>query len=74
MKFIIKVSPEIIIKSKPVRKRTIRLLTRNIKIFLSDYNEDVRIFDSWDRIDINIENNITELKKKEIIKILSFIP
>ncbi len=74
MKFIIKVSPEIIIKSKPVRKRTIRLLTRNIKVFLSDYEDEVRIFDSWDRIDINIENNITESKKKEIINILSFIP
>jgi thiamine biosynthesis protein ThiI len=74
MKFIIKVSPEIIIKSKPVRKRTIRLLTRNIKIFLSDYNDEFKISDSWDRIDINIENNITKSKENEIIKILSFIP
>jgi len=74
MKIIIRVSSEIIIKSKPVRKRTIRLLTRNIKVFLSDYEEEVKINDSWDRIDILIDDNIWEIKKKEIIEILSFIP
>jgi thiamine biosynthesis protein ThiI len=58
MKIIIRVSSEIIIKSKPVRKRTIRLLTRNIKVFLSDYEEEVKINDSWDRIDILIDDNI----------------
>lgn len=74
MKFIIKVSPEIIVKSKPVRKRAIRLLTKNIKIFLKDYEDDVKINDLWDRIDININSNFDEYKKKEIINILSFIP
>lgn len=74
MKFIIKVSSEIIIKSKPVRKRTIRLLTRNIKVFLNDYKQYINIHDSWDRIDIEVDNNLEESKKKEIINILSFIP
>ncbi len=74
MKIIIKVSPEIIIKSKPVRKRTIRLLKKNIKLFLSEYEEEVKIYDSWDRIDINIVDDIKEIRKKEIINILSFVP
>jgi thiamine biosynthesis protein ThiI len=74
MKIIIRVSPEIIIKSKPVRKRTIRLLTKNIKVFLSDYEEEVKINDSWDRIDINIVDDITEIRKNEILEILTCIP
>lgn len=74
MKFIIKVSPEIIIKSKPVRKRTIRLLTKNIKVFLSNYLEEIDVHDTWDRIDINMPENYNETNKNEIIKIMSFIP
>lgn len=74
MKFIIKVSPEIIIKSKPVRKRTIRLLAKNIKVFLSNYLEEIDVHDTWDRIDINMPKTYDETKKKEIIKIMSFIP
>ncbi len=73
MKIIIKVSPEIIIKSKPVRRKTIQLLTNNIWCFLSGYKWKIKIHTLWDRIDIEFID-IPEKEKKDIIKILSFIP
>lgn len=73
MKFIIKVAPEIIIKSKPVRKRTIRLLTKNIKVYLK-YFDFVKVIDLWDRIDLEITKEIDTNTKQELIKIISFIP
>jgi adenylyl- and sulfurtransferase ThiI len=38
MKYIVKISPEITIKSKPVRKRTVLMLKNNIKKHF-DFNE-----------------------------------
>ena len=73
MKFIIKVSPEIIIKSKPVRKRTIKLLSKNINIFLKEYKENLKVFSLWDKIEIVAWENLISLKD-EIVKILMRIP
>lgn len=39
MKYIIKISPEISVKSKPVRKKTIILLKNNIKIYIPDKSQ-----------------------------------
>jgi thiamine biosynthesis protein ThiI len=53
MKYVIKVAPEITIKSKPVRKRTVRMLEKNIKIHLDDFDGFFSIRSFWDRIDID---------------------
>lgn len=67
MKYIIKVSPEITIKSKPVRKRCILLLKNNIKKHF-DFNKiDVRVFSTWDVVEL-------KWKDEKIPKILSMIP
>nr|MDD3720060.1 tRNA 4-thiouridine(8) synthase ThiI [Candidatus Gracilibacteria bacterium] len=74
MTIIVKISPEVMIKSRPVRKRTIQLLTQNIAIFLKEYKEKIKILPTWDRITIEFRKDILEKENNEIIKILSFIP
>lgn len=74
MKIVIKISPEIIIKSKPVRKRTIRLLSKNIKIFLEKFDWAFSIFSLWDKIELELYENISEKNLEEIKSILWDIP
>ncbi len=73
MKYIIKISPEISIKSKPVRKRTILMLKNNIKRHLSFYNISCQLSWTWDIINLESKNEKTlEILKKIpwILKIL----
>jgi tRNA uracil 4-sulfurtransferase len=66
MKYIIKISPEITIKSKPVRKQCIKLLTKNIKIHLNKFDGFFEIKFFWDKIETifkipNIDEEIQEI-------------
>jgi thiamine biosynthesis protein ThiI len=52
MKYIVKISPELTIKSRPVRKRAVMMLKNNIKKHL-DFNElKANVTGNWDRINI----------------------
>ncbi len=53
MKLIIKVFPEITIKSRPVRKRFIRQLARNIRAVLRDLDPAVRVEGVWDNLELD---------------------
>lgn len=53
MKFIVKLFPEITIKSRPVRKRFIARLQSNLKIILHRIEPKIKVLQLWDRIDIN---------------------
>lgn len=56
MKYIIKISPEITIKSKPVRKQCLLMLKNNIKKHF-DFNDiKVNITWNWDRINLEWNN------------------
>jgi len=57
MKFIIKLFPEIIVKSKPVRKRLISQLKKNLKKILNSIDENIVISGSWDFVEVNLESN-----------------
>ncbi|RKF18584.1 tRNA 4-thiouridine(8) synthase ThiI [Alginatibacterium sediminis] len=50
MKFIVKLFPEITMKSKSVRKRFSKILQSNIRNVLHRYDEDIRVRLEWDRI------------------------
>lgn len=52
MKFIIKLFPEIMIKSDSVRKRFIKILTGNIRNILSKHDETVAVVRHWDYIEV----------------------
>lgn len=72
MKYIIKVSPEITIKSKPVRKRCIRLLEKNIKKHLFKFDGFYEIKSLWERIDLDI-SHLSDFSS-DIEDIIKFIP
>ncbi len=69
MKFIVKVSPEITIKSKFVRKQAIKMLARNIKKHIKKYTEDFDVIFYWDKIEVTLPYNNSIIKD-----VLSQIP
>ncbi|MDO4895743.1 MAG: tRNA uracil 4-sulfurtransferase ThiI [Moraxella sp.] len=52
MKFIIKLHPEIIMKSQSVRKRFIKVLSGNIRHVLKPTDETLTVFQHWDFIEV----------------------
>ena len=56
MLFLIKLFPEITIKSRPVRLRLIRLLRKNIKSVLQRFEDQLRVSGEWDVIEVEIES------------------
>lgn len=52
MKFIIKLFPEITIKSESVRLRFIKILTSSIRNILKNHVEDVAVLRHWDYIEV----------------------
>ncbi len=63
MKFVIKLFPEIIVKSRPVRKQFISQLRKNLKKILSVIVESPEISGSWDIIEINIDDSQNHLEQ-----------
>ena len=59
MKFIIKLFPEITIKSPPVRKQLIRQLRKNIRKICQRYDPNVDIHSEWDLIHLKTESSDT---------------
>ncbi|WP_404341115.1 tRNA uracil 4-sulfurtransferase ThiI [Pseudoalteromonas mariniglutinosa] len=51
-KFIVKLHPEIAIKSRSVRKRFTKLLENNIKILLRRVDEKIQVRNNWDNISV----------------------
>ncbi|MEM9101298.1 MAG: tRNA uracil 4-sulfurtransferase ThiI [Pseudomonadota bacterium] len=52
MKFVIKLFPEIIVKSRPVRKNFIKQLKVNIKRILKGVDDGFKVRGDWDRVDV----------------------
>ncbi|MCF2857364.1 tRNA 4-thiouridine(8) synthase ThiI [Pseudoalteromonas sp. SMS1] len=52
LKFIVKLHPEIVIKSKSVRKRFTKILEKNIKLLLSRVDEAITVKNNWDNITV----------------------
>lgn len=71
MKFIIKLFPEITIKSQSVRLRFIKILTRNIRNILKECDESVVVVRYWDHIEVCTGN---ELRRHEVADALTRIP
>ncbi len=71
MKFIIKLFPEIMIKSDSVRKRFIKILTSNIRNTLIKQDETVTVVRNWDFIEVRTKD---ETKKKLVLDMLQRTP
>ncbi len=61
MKFIIKLFPEITIKSTPVRKRFIKILRQNIRSILKNIDEKIEVSGVWDYIEVTTSSNNEQL-------------
>jgi thiamine biosynthesis protein ThiI len=73
MKLIVKLHPEISIKSKSVRKRFTKLLESNIRISLRHTLETVFVQNQWDRIVVTV-TDATEAQEQTIIDQLGRTP
>lgn len=71
MKFIIKLFPEITIKSQSVRLRFIKILTGNIRNVLKHYDEDLAVVRHWDHIVVRAKD---ETQRETIRDALTRIP
>ena len=56
MKFIIKLFPEITIKSQSVRLRFIKILSTNIRNVLKQYDETLAVVRHWDHIEVRAKD------------------
>ena len=73
MKFIVKLFPEIMMKSRPVRKRFSKMLQGNIRNVLSRYDEQAKIILEWDKIIVRSDNDTPE-NKETLIHLLKSTP
>lgn len=71
LEFIIKLHPEISIKSKAVRKRQTLLLERNLKTILKQLDEQVEVTNNYDHLTIRSLNNTL---RSSMIERLACIP
>ena len=55
MKLIVKVFPEITIKSRPVRKQFIRQLAKNLRAVLKDLDPALDVQGEWDNLDVQTQ-------------------
>jgi thiamine biosynthesis protein ThiI len=73
MKFVIKLFPEITIKSKPVRQRLVRQLRQNISEVLKREHGKIAVQGFWDKIEVTVPDDKAELGKK-VAETLQRIP
>lgn len=52
MHFIVKIFPEITIKSPPVRKRFVKQLRQNLSVQLGNVDDNIKVKSDWDRIEV----------------------
>ncbi|NVK42278.1 MAG: tRNA 4-thiouridine(8) synthase ThiI [Oceanospirillaceae bacterium] len=71
MKFIVKLFPEITIKSRPVRKRLIQRLSTNLDVMLRRVDDGIKVKSTWDRIDVHCSDNAL---RDEVVSVLSRTP
>ncbi|KAA9000084.1 tRNA 4-thiouridine(8) synthase ThiI [Affinibrenneria salicis] len=65
MKFIIKLFPEITIKSQSVRLRFIKILTGNIRNVLKHYDETLAVVRHWDHIEVRAQDENQRLNIRD---------
>jgi tRNA uracil 4-sulfurtransferase len=73
MQYIVKLFPEIIIKSRPVRKNFIRQLSDNLRKLLKPVDPDVAVKREWDRITVESALENAEAQA-EIVTVLRNTP
>ena len=65
--FIIKLFPEIVVKSKPVRTRMIRILTGNIRNVFQNSGIRVKVLGKWDRVFVKVPKEVSNETSSDIL-------
>ncbi len=73
MLFLVKLFPEITIKSRPVRKRFIRQLRKNLKLVLKPIDDSVQVRGDWDSLEVETAGEDSS-SVNQIIEKLSCTP
>lgn len=73
MKFIIKLFPEIIMKSDSVRRRFVKVLTGNIRQTLSLIDDKIAVVHHWDFIEVRTQDDSKRLAIQEQLQRISGI-
>ena len=73
MKFVIKLFPEIIVKSRPVRKQFISQLRKNLKKVLSPIIDSPQLTGTWDFIELDVPLE-DEHKEAQVVSRLQSTP
>lgn len=66
MKFIVKLFPEIAVKSRPVRKRLIARLQTNLNIILQRIESSVKVSGHWDKVEVYYGGEDAEVRAQLI--------
>lgn len=69
MKFVIKLFPEIIVKSRPVRKRLISQLKKNLRKVLLPVSDTIEISGAWDFVEVNLDSEDAALGEQILYKL-----
>lgn len=73
MIFVIKLFPEITIKSPPVRKRMSRQLTENLRIILKRFDASAKVQQEWDKLIVSVDGE-SQAQAKAVADLLGCIP
>lgn len=74
MKFIVKPFSEILVKSRPVRKKYLRLLQLNCNLSLKKIDSSIKIKFFWDKQEVTIWKELSIFQFNNLIKTLSRMP
>ncbi len=73
MKLVIKLFPEIIVKSRPVRQRMIGQLRKNIRKILKNLDDNIKVSGTWDRLEVDTYN-VEKIIDDQVIDALKCTP
>lgn len=73
MHFIVKVFPEIIIKSPPVRKRLIKRLRDNLRQLLAPLSEQIQVKRDWEKVEI-LAPDADDALTEQVANVLAHTP
>jgi len=70
MKYLVKYSPEMTIKSRPVRTRFAKQLRKNLRVLLHRISDRIEITGGWDFVTVDVPDSL-EARQDEVEQILS---
>lgn len=74
MKFILRLFPEISIKSRPVRNRLIKVLTQNLFNVAGHHGFTIKVLPQWDKLIVNVGEDDSDKTRAMAVRELSRIP